>query len=112
MKTLVVLFYFAFATVLLPGQTPSPDEAKPHVRNPVTDRLGQLPKSFPPELAAPVQNSAPLKRMRSFCVYPNLATGSLSIKPCGIRPGKFRVWPSFENILPKTKPVTPPGDIR
>ena len=112
MKTFVAILYIAFASVLLLGQTLSRDEANPPVRNPVVDRLQRLSKTFPPELPAATKDRATVTPARSNCVYPSPATRSLSIKPCPASPHKLHVVPPFENVMPKTKPATPPAHIR
>jgi hypothetical protein len=109
MKTFIAILCIAFANVLLLGQMPSRNEANPPARNPV-DRLTRLSKTFPPDIAA--KDRATEAPMRSRCVYPSPATSSLPIKPCLISPHKLRVVPPFENIVPKTKPATPPAYIR
>ena len=112
MKTFVAILYLAFASVLLLGQTLGRDGANPPVRNPAGDRLERLSKTFPPELAAATNDRATVKPTRSYCVYPSPATSSLSIKPCPASPHKLHVLPPFENLVPKTKPATPPAHIR
>ena len=111
MKTFIAILFVAFANVLLLGQMLSRDEANPPVRNPV-DRVERLSKTFPPELVAASKDKATVTPIRSHCVYPSPATGSLSIKPSPISPHKLRVVPPIENIMPKTKPATPPAHIR
>ena len=110
MKTFVAILYIAFANVLLLGQMLGRDEANPPVRNPV-ERLERLSKTFPPELVVTTKDPATVTPMRSR-VYPGPATRSLSIKPCPTSPHKLRAVPPFENIVPKTKPATPPAHIR
>ena len=111
MKTFIAILYVAFANVLLLGQVLSRDEANPPVRNPL-DRVERLSKTFPPELVVATKDRATVTPIRSHCVYPSPATRSLSIKPSPISPHKLRVVPPFENIVPKTKPATPPAHIR
>jgi len=103
MKTFIAILYLAFASVLLLGQTPSRDEA---------NRLERLSKTFPPEMPAANNDRATVTPRRSYCVYPSPATTSLSIKPCPATVHKLQVIPPFENIVPKTKPATPPAHVR
>ena len=118
----VALLYIAFADVLLLGQTLSPGEANPPVTNPQVNWFERLSKRFPPELVAPIKGpgaatlmrsySHPLRRVDADCVYPSLASRSLSIRPCRTSPRKLRLLPPFERIAPTTKPATPPDEIR
>ncbi|MBZ5584160.1 MAG: hypothetical protein LAQ30_18500 [Acidobacteriia bacterium] len=112
MKTLVALLYMAFANLLMPGQTLRPDEANAPVRDPVVDRVQRLSKRFPPERIAAANDPGTVTPMRSYCVYPDLATKSLSIEACRPSPWILRLLPPFKNVVPTTKPVPPPGDIR
>ena len=108
MKKIVALLYIAFANVLLLGQTLSPTP----LTNPLVNRFEWLSKRFPPTLVAPIKGPGGATLMRSSCVYPSLATRSLSIGPCRTSPRKLRLLTPFERTAPTTKPAIPPGEIR
>jgi hypothetical protein len=108
MKKTVALLYIAFANVLLPGQALNPMPST----NPPVNRFEPLSTKFPPTLVAPIKSPGAATRMRSNCVYPSLATRSLSFGPCRTSPRKLRLFPSFARIAPTPKPVMPPVEIR
>ena len=112
MNKLVALLYIAFANAQLPGQTLSPGEATAPVTTPLVDRVEQLSKRFPPELIVPIAPAGTATLLRRYCVYPLLDTKSLSIKPCRKDSRKLRLVAPLENIVPPTKPATPPDKIR
>ena len=107
MKKIVALLYIAFANVLLLGQTLSLRA----LTNPPVNRFEPLSIRFPPTLVAPIKDPGAATLMRSNCVYPSLATRSLSIRPCRTSPRKLRLFPPFE-IAPTPKPAIPSGEIR
>ena len=108
MKKIVALLYIAFANVLLPGQTLNPMP----LTNPPVNRFEPLSMKFPPTLVAPIKDPGAATLKRSNCVYPSLATGSLSIRPCRTSPRKLSLFPPFEKIAPTPKPAIPLGEIR
>jgi hypothetical protein len=106
-KIVVALLYIAFASVPLLGQTLTP---RP-LTDPLVNRFEPLSMKLPPTLVAPIKGTgaAPLKR--SNCVYPSLATRSLSIRPCKTSPRKLHLFPPFERIAPTPKLTTSPGEF-
>jgi hypothetical protein len=107
-KIVVALLYIAFANVPLLGQALSP---RP-LTNPLVNRLEPLPMRFPPTLVSPMRDPGAARLKRSNCVYPSLATRSLSIRPCQASPRKLRLFPPFEKIAPTPKPAISPGEFR
>jgi hypothetical protein len=107
-KTVVALPYIVFVNVALLGQTLNP---RP-LTNPLVNRFEPSPSRFPPTLVAPIKalGSATLKR--PSCVYPSLATNSLSIRPCQASPRKLRLFPPFKRIAPSPKPAASIGEFR
>jgi len=112
MNKLVALLCIAFANVLLPGQTLSPREAAAPGTTPLAHRAEQVSKRFPPELIVPVTAPGTATWLRSYCIYPSLNTGSLSVKPCRTNSLKLRLVPSLENSVPPAKPATLPDNVR
>jgi hypothetical protein len=108
MKKIVALLYIAFANFLLLGQSLSP---RP-LTSPPVKRFEPLSMRLPPTLIAPIKDPGAATLMRSNCVYPALATRSVSIRPCGTSPRKLRLFPPFERIAPTPKPAKPPIEIR
>ena len=106
-KIVVALLYIAFANVPLLGQTLSP---RP-LTNPLVNRFEPLPMRFPPTLVAPTKVLGAATSKRSNCVYPSLATNSLSFRPCQASPRKLRLFPPFKRIAPMPKPTTSPGEF-
>jgi hypothetical protein len=106
-KIVVALLYIAFADVPLLGQTLTP---RP-LTNPLVDRFEPLSMRFPPTLVAPIKDPGAVTLKRSNCVYPSLATRSLSIRPCQTSTRKLRLFPPFERIAPTPKPLTSPGEF-
>jgi hypothetical protein len=100
-KIVVALLYIAFANVPLLGQTLSP---RP-LTYPLVNRFEPLSMTSQPTLVALIT----LKR--SNCVYPSLATNSLSFRPCQASPRKLRLFPPFKRIAPMPKPITSPGEF-
>jgi hypothetical protein len=90
-KLVALLFYIAFANVLLIGQTTTP----------LIDRVERSSKRFRPELAAPVPPSGPATLFGSNCVYRSKDAKSLSVEPCRKDDRKFR-------LVPPAKPERPP----
>jgi hypothetical protein len=107
-KIAVALLCIAFANVPLLGQTLSP---RP-LTNPLVNRFEPLPMRFPPTLVAPIKALGAATLKRSECVYPSLATNSLSIRPCQTSPRKLRLFPPFKRIAPTPKPATSIGEFR
>ena len=109
MKTIVVaLLYIAFANVPLLAQALSP---RP-LTNPPVNRFEPLPMRVPPTLVAPIKSTGTAALKRSNCVYPSLATRSLSIRPCQPSLRKLRLFPPFERIAPTPTPAISPGEFR
>ena len=94
MKTIAGVLLFAFAPILLPGQTLSP---------PPVNRFEVLSKRFPPELA----KRPPATTMRRYCFSPPLADKPLAVRPCPASP--FKPHLLFERSAPATRPPTPRG---
>jgi len=107
-KIVVALLCIAFANVPLLGQTLSP---RPKTDPPV-NRFEPLSMRFPPTLVAPIKEPGVATLKRSNCVYPSLATNSLSIRPCQTSPRKLRLFPPFVRIAPTPRPATSPGVFR
>jgi hypothetical protein len=107
-KIVVALLYIAFANVLLLGQTSSP---RP-LTNPLVNRFEPLSMRFPPTLVAPIKGTGTVALKLSNCVYPSLATNSLSIRPCQTGPRKLRLFPPFKRFAPTPKPAILPGEFR
>jgi hypothetical protein len=107
-KIVVALLCIAFVNVALLGQTSGP---RP-LTNPLVNRFEPLPLRFPPTLVAPTKVLGAATLKRSNCVYPSLATNSLSIRPCQASPRKLRLFPPFKRIALTPKPVTPIGEFR
>jgi hypothetical protein len=107
MKNTVALLCIAFVNVALLGQTLSP---RP-LTDPLVNRFEPLSMKFPPTLVAPIKGTGAATLKRSNCVYPSLATRSLSIRPCQTSPRKLRLFPPFARIAPTPKPVTSPGEF-
>ena len=105
-KIVVALLCIAFADVPLLGQTLSP---RP-LTDPLVNRFEPLSMKFPPTLVAPIKGTGAATLKRSNCVYPSLATRSLSIRPCKTSPRKLHLFPPFERIAPT--PATSPGVFR
>jgi hypothetical protein len=108
MKKIVVLLCIAFTNVPLLGQALSP---RPLTTPPV-NRFEPFPMRFPPTLVAPIKDPGAAKLKRSNCVYPSVATRSLSIRPCQTNTNKLRLFPPFEKIAPTPKPAISPGKFR
>ena len=108
MKKIVVLLCIAFLNVLLLGQTLTP---RP-LTNPLVNRFEPLPMRFSPTLVVPIKDPGAATLKRSNCVYPSLATRSLSVRPCQTSPRKLRLFPPFEKIATTPKPVISPGQFR
>ena len=106
-KIVVALLYIAFDNVPLLGQTLTP---RP-LTNPLVDRFEPLSMRFPPTLVAPIKDPGAATLKRSTCVYPSLATNSLSFRPCQAGPRKLRLFPPFKRIAPMPKPTTSPGEF-
>ena len=106
-KIVVALLYIAFANVPLLGQTLTP---RP-LTNPLVDRFEPLSMRFPPTLVAPIKDPVAATLKRANCVYPSLATRSLSIRPCKTSPRRLRLFPPFAVIAPTPKPVKSPGEF-
>jgi hypothetical protein len=67
-----------------------------------------LRRSFPPDVIVPPAHPLQVKSSRSYCVYPLLDTGSLSIAPCRkAQPTPHLVAP-FQKVSPVIKPLILP----
>ena len=104
MKRVVALFCAAFPSVVLLAQTspagrPAVGPSSPGM--PSVERLGALPKRFPPEMMAvpPTTAEKKVKLSRSYCVYPNSDRKSLSFKRC--EPTPLRLISLFGSAAPK-----------
>ena len=106
-KIVVALLYVAFANVPLLGQTLNP---RPET-DPLVNRFEPLSMKFPPTLVAPIKGTGAATLKPSNCVYPSLATRSLSIRPCQTSTHKLRLFPPFERIAPTPRPATWPGEF-
>jgi len=95
-----------------PVEITGPGGQAMHATTPPVDRVKQLSKRFPPELIVPIAPAGTATLLRRYCVYPLLDTKSLSIKPCWKDSRKLRLVAPLENIVPPTKPATPPDKIR
>jgi hypothetical protein len=107
-KIVVALLCIAFANVLSLAQTLSP---RP-LANPAVNRFEPLSMRFPPTLVAPIRDPGVVTLKRSSCVYPSLATNSLSIRPCQTSPRKLRLFPPFKRIAPVPRPAPSIGEFR
>ena len=65
-------------------------------------------RSFPPDVIVPPAHPLQVKSSRSYCVYPLLDTGSLSVKPCQKAPPKPHLVAPFQRVSPVIKPLVLP----
>ena len=110
MKRVFGLLYVAFPAVLLLAQTSRPEQpvdGMSTLGTPSVEKLGSLPKRFPPDMVLSSRTTGRLevKLAHSYCVDPNLDRTSLSVKRCGSVSMGFRLVAPFETTAPEKSPA-------
>jgi hypothetical protein len=71
-----------------------------------------LRRNFPPDVVVPSTRPLQVKSSRSYCVYPLLYSGSLSIEPCQKIPPKPHLVTPFQKVSAPIKPFVLPAKRR